>query len=81
MSFLLVTQTKKCRFICQSKISESKIKYFVADFREFATKFQMVVTFKELIFRRENWLAEVYNGFDLEVLQIGMKLNSHFAAK
>ena len=41
----------------------------------------MVVTFKELIFRRENWLAEVYNGFDLEVLQIGMKLNSHFAAK
>ena len=41
----------------------------------------MVATFKELIFRRENWLAEVYNGFDLEVLQIGMKLNSHFAAK
>ena len=41
----------------------------------------MVATFKELIFRRENWLAEVYNGFNLEVLQIGMKLNSHFAAK
>jgi len=26
-------------------------------------------------------LAEVYNGFNLQVLRIGMKLNSNFAAK
>ena len=71
MSFFLVTQAKKCRFICQTKISESKIKNFVAVFREFATKYQMVATFKELIFRRENdWqkftMALIFKHFKLE---------------
>ena len=61
------------RFIHESKISESKIYFFVALFN--GGSFYAVD-----ILKRVSW-AEVCNSFILEGFQIRMKLNFNFAAK